>query len=493
MRHHDDLAERRRAWGIDEVVTYGRGHVLLFAGPPGTGKTMLAHAVAHEVGKRLFTVDAGRLAEAGGHVDEALDAVFREARLLDAVLFFDECEQLFSSRRLGNAAMPALLTRLEQVEGVAILATNMDSVLDEALARRIVARIDFRPPGPAARAEIWRRHLPAALPLEADVDPELLAERFDLTGGYIKNAVLTAVSRAVARKADTVCMADLDAAARLQQRFDADAALRIEAPVATLDDVVLPDEVRARVERFIQAARARGTVLAEWGLGRALGRGTGLAALLSGTPGTGKSMTAEAIASALGRPLLRCPISSVMSKWVGDTARRIDDAFDLAREHRAVLVFDEADALFARRVEVHTAQDRYANADTGALLDRLERHDGVTVLTSNLAGQLDPAFERRLHLRLELPRPDVRTRAALWRKMLACDAPLAADIDPLRLARSFDLTGAQIRNALLGAALEAACAPAAERLITLAMVERSARQQYSGPVEAVALDAVGVA
>jgi SpoVK/Ycf46/Vps4 family AAA+-type ATPase len=485
VSHHDVLTARRSAWGIDDVVQYGRGHVLLFAGPPGTGKTMLAHAVAHEMGKRLFTVDAGRLADAGSSIDVALDAVFREARLLDAVLFFDECEQLFASRKLGNQAMPVLLTRLEMLDGVAILATNMDGMLDEALGRRVLARIEFEAPGPSARAEIWRRHLPSRLPLERDVDCERLAEQFDLAGGYIKNAVLAAVTHVVARGAERVSMADLEAAAKLQQRIHGDVTLRTEEPQVSLDDVVIPDEVRARVDRFVRAARARATVLGEWGMGRTLGRGAGLAALLSGPPGTGKSMTAEAIASALGRPLLRCPVAAMLSRWVGDTARRVDEVFATAREHRAVLVFDEADALFARRVDVHTAQDRFANADTGALLDRLERHDGVTILTTNLPCQLDPAFERRLQLRLDVPRPDVRTRVALWRKMLSSDAPLADDVDALRLARAHDLSGAQIRNAVLSAALEAASAPPAERRITHAMLERAAAEQGVTIVEQV--------
>jgi AAA+ superfamily predicted ATPase len=126
---------------------------------------------------------------------------------------------------------------------------------------------------------------------------------------------------------------------------------------------------------------------------------------------------------------------------------------------------------------VHSAQDRYANADTGALLAKLERHDGITVLTTNLACQLDEAFERRLQLRLELPRPDARTRAALWSRMLACDAPLASDVNPALLAQRYDLSGAQIRNAVFTAALEAASAPAAERRITHAQLDRSAREQ----------------
>ena len=225
------------------------------------------------------------------------------------------------------------------------------------------------------------------------------------------------------------------------------------------------------------AARVRSTVLSEWGFGRTVGRGLTQAALLSGPSGTGKSMTAEAIAQALDRPLLRADVAGLLSKYVGETSKRIDAVFERARTHRAVLLFDEADALFARRVSVRSSTDRYANTETAALLDALGRHDGVVVLTTNLVDEIDAAFDRRLQLRLTYERPDVPARAAIWRRMLPSEAPLAADVDPLRLARGFDLSGGQIRNAVLAAALEAASAKLGERRITHAMLERAARLQ----------------
>ncbi len=477
VRNHPRFLERRRTWGLDDVVTYGRGLVLLFAGPPGTGKTMLANAVAHELGKRIFSVDVSKLVEAGRGIETNLDAVFREARLLDAVLFFDECEQIFASRRSGNEAMPLLLTRIEQFDGVAILATNMEQLLDEALARRVIAKIDFRPPATSARAEIWRKHLPPALPVAADLDVDRLAAGYDLSGGTIKNAVLAAVVRAVGRGAEELTMADLEHGARLQIRVTGDDLDHLIVPEAGLDHVVLPPGVRGSIDRFVSAARVQTTVLAEWGFGRTLGRGTGLAALFHGAPGTGKSITAEAVASALDRPLLRCNLASVVSKWVGDTAKNLERLFQAAREHRAVLVFDEADALFARRVGVRTSHDRFANAETGALLTQLERHDGIVILTTNLVEELDPAFERRLQFRVAFPLPDARARAAIWRTLLPADAPLAGDVDVAQLGRAFELSGGAIRNAVLAAALEAASLPAGERRITLAMLVRGAEAQ----------------
>jgi SpoVK/Ycf46/Vps4 family AAA+-type ATPase len=493
VKNHDAFLVRRKQWGLDDLLSYGKSLVMLFAGPPGTGKTMLADAVAATLGKRLFCVDSAKLSELGKSLESNLDSVFREARLLDAVLFFDECEQIFSSREQGNWAMPTLLTRLEQFDGVAILATNMEEVLDEALARRIIAKIDFKPPSATARAAIWQRHLPPKLPCQNDVDLEKLAEGFQLTGGYIKNAVLAAVVNAVSHGSDSVSMADLEHGARLQLRLNVDEQRRVERPEARLEDLVLPEDLRRRIQQFVDSARAQSTVLTEWGLGKTLGQCRALTALFCGDPGTGKTMAAEAIATALECPILRCPLSSVISKYVGETAKNISKLFQLAKEHRAVLVFDEADALFARRVAVHTANDRFANAETGTLLTEIERHEGVVILTTNLTEHLDVAFERRLQLHLTFPLPDIRARLALWRGMLGSETPLASDVDFPMLARSFELAGGHIRNAVMAAALEAATLPAGQRKISQAMLERGAAEQLKMPVESYRSGTVGSA
>ncbi len=493
VRNHEEFVQRRQAWGLDDVIPYGRALIMLFSGPPGTGKTMLAHAVASTVNKRLFCIDLPKLVEERASVESNLDAIFREARLLDAVLFFDECEQIFLSRSLGNDAIPVLLTRLEQYDGVAILATNREETLDEALARRVVAKIDFGKPTASAREQIWRKHLPEALPLADDVDLPKLAERFDLTGGYIKNAVLTAVLRCVSQGSEQVRMEDLESGARLQVRVTPDIFQKLQRPDVSLDDVVLPAPMQDRIARFVQSARARTTVLQDWGLGRNLGNIGGMTALFSGPSGTGKSMAAEAIAAALDRLLIRCPLSSVISKYVGETSRNIASLFQVARENQAVLVFDEADALLARRTRVQTSNDRFANAETGALLSEIERYEGVVVLTTNLREALDSALERRLQLRLTFPFPTAPMRTKIWRRLLGTETPLGADVDVRKLGRAYELSGGSIRNAVLAAALEAATAPLGSRIITQGMLERAAAEQIDQTVLTVHVGETGEA
>lgn len=225
----------------------------------------------------------------------------------------------------------------------------------------------------------------------------------------------------------------------------------------------------------MRAARARSTVLSEWGLGRTLGRGTGLAASGDGEVDGRR----EAVASELARPLLRARLPSLVSSYAGETARNLEKLFERACEHRAVLVFDEADALFGLRVAVRTSTDRLSNGEVGALLSLLERHDGLVLLTSNLREAIDPAFSRRLHMQVAFPLPDALQRTALWRQFLRSDAPVARDVDPAWLGRQYELSGGAIRATVLLAALEAASAPAASRCITQGI--GADRWRASGP------------
>lgn len=485
-RAHGEWTRLRKEWGLDEAITYGRGIALLFSGPPGTGKTLLATALAGELKRRLFHVDVPKLVTYSSRDWEVnLDAIFREARMLDAVLFFDECEQLFTSRLHGNSVIPQLLTRLEHFEGIAVLATNMPEMLDEALDRRLLAEVTFTRPGPAAREAIWRCHLPERMPLAADVDVGRLAEEFELTGGLIKNAVLAAGLQVAARGGGEVTHADLDHGARLQLRVRAQEGQRVERPTVRLADVVLAPAVEALVRRLVATARVQATVLVDWGFEEMPGPTAGLVAMFSGPSGTGKSITAEAVAGELERPLLRASIPALLSKYVGETSKNLRNLFEQAREHRAVLLFDEADALFATRVEVKGATDRFANAETGALLAEVERFTGVVILTTNHAARMDEAFARRVGWKVGFAPPDWETRARLWRRMLPAKAPLDGDVDCEVLAEAAELTGGQIRNAVMAAACEAAAEGGQEggrKGLTQGMLLRAACEQ--GGVEA---------
>lgn len=471
VERHEDYLARRRDWGFDDIIRYGRGILMLFHGKPGTGKTMMAHGIAQQLGKRVLNVDIPTFVDSmeGGRF---LPTLFREARMQNAVLFFDECEMLLASRRHGNALMTILLTEIERFEGVAIMATNLPDALDEALERRILVKVRFPEPDRAARAEIWRKHLPPTAPFAEDVDTDALAERYEVTGGYIKNAVLTAVAEAVHRGAPAITMEMLERAIRDQMRRPDDDA-RVATPATRLCDVVLPPALREQVEELISAARGRRTVLERWGIGRHFTWGKGVSAILWGPPGTGKTLCAEAIAGELSRPLLVASLPAVVSKWVGETEKNLERLFDKARELGAVLFIDEADALLMERGEGNAS--RHDDAAVNTLLTLIERHEGLVLLATNLADRLDRALSRRLTYRLRFPLPDAVQRTAIWRGLLPASVPVEGALDLELLGRRYELAGGLIKNAVLKAAFRAAAAGA----LTQAHLERAAEEELA--------------
>jgi SpoVK/Ycf46/Vps4 family AAA+-type ATPase len=455
LENHREFVQARHEWGFDEIIRYGRGIGMLFSGRPGTGKTMMAHAIAQHLGKRILNVDVPTFLEAS-EAGRYLPRLFRAAAAHDAVLFFDECEPIFASRRRGNLLMNLLLTELERFEGILVLATNQPEALDEALDRRLLVKVVFPEPDRDARLEIWRKHLPARAPLAADVDLETLATRYECAGGYIKNAVLMAVATAVQEHGASARleMRHLDGAIREQLRRPSNEGSRLVNPRSRLEHVVLSEPLCEQVRELVQAARDRRTVLGRWGIGAHFSHGKGLAALFHGPPGTGKTLCAEAVAGELGRPLLRCAAAQVLSKWVGETENNLAALFSEARTHAAVLFFDEADSLLADRGG--SGALRHDVMAVNVLLELVERHEGVVLLATNRREALDPALHRRLAYVLEFPLPDASARAGIWQGLLPPSVPLAEPIDFAWLGRRFELSGGEIYNAVMRAAYRAA-------------------------------------
>lgn len=477
VERYSRFLEARKRSGLDELVPSGSGIVLLFHGPSGTGKTMLANALAARAGKRILLVNFPTIGSMSS--DDTLRFLFREARINDAVLFFDECEGIFQSRE-HNPGLSLILTEIERHDGLVIMATNRAVELDEAMRRRITLSVPFPLPDAQQRERIWRAHIPAALRLSAQPDYSGLAYRYELSGGLIKNAVVSALAFASSRNGGdpVVSPEDLETGAKLQVRNRFGPDLHDEAtPKRGLSSLVVPASVQAALEQMVGFEKTRRTLVNEWGFGPHMERGTGMTALFHGPPGTGKSLAAEAVAFELGRPLRRINAARVVSMWVGEGAKRIEELFTEARSSDAVLVFDEADSLFATRTGVTTSTDRYANLEVAILLREMERFPGVAILTTNCVENLDVAFRRRLRFVLEFPAPNPPAREALWRMHIPAEAPIAPDVDLPRLAAEHELTGAQIRNVVIKAAALAAMRPETERVIRQLDLSDAARAE----------------
>ncbi len=232
-----------------------------------------------------------------------------------------------------------------------------------------------------------------------------------------------------------------------------DLAQRIE-PAATWDDLVLPSMQQQILQEIAVHVRQRHTVYETWGFASKGARGLGISALFAGLSGTGKTMAAEVLANELRLELYRIDLSSVVSKYIGETEKNLRRVFDAAEQGGAILLFDEADALFGKRSEVKDSHDRYANIEVSYLLQRMEAYRGLAILTTNLKNALDIAFMRRLRFIVQFPFPDPAQRAEIWRRIFPAETPTEG-LDVEKLAR-LNIAGGNIRNIALYAAFLAA-------------------------------------
>ena len=220
----------------------------------------------------------------------------------------------------------------------------------------------------------------------------------------------------------------------------------------------------------------RRQVLDEWGFARKLGKGVGVSALFAGPPGTGKTMVANLVAKELELDLYMIDASRMVSKWIGETEKNLARLFDAAGAGHAALLFDEADSLFAKRTEVKSSTDRYANLEVNYLLQRMEAFEGITILTTNLEASIDEAFKRRLAFRIAFPMPESEERSQLWRAMLPTEALVDKAIDFELLADRYVMSGGYIRNAVVRAAYLAAAENAP---ISMRHLQRGATLEYA--------------
>jgi SpoVK/Ycf46/Vps4 family AAA+-type ATPase len=347
---------------------------------------------------------------------------------------------------------------LDRFDGLVVLATATPERLDPTLDRRVMLRLPLEMPAGALREKLWRQLLLPSVPLAADVDVNHLAKRYELSGGSIRSAVLYAVSKAVARGgASQLTQDDLDTAAQAQLRGDlSNWADRTRNTKLTLDVLVLPADEKSQIEEIIAAGRNRAKVLHTWGFNEKLTTGKGLVVMLSGEPGTGKTLAAEVIGSELNLSLYRVNPAKVVSKFVGETEKNLNEILAQAKSTHSILFFDEADALFSTRVaKVETANDRFVNMETNFLLQQLERYEGIVILATNLETSIDQAFKRRIAYHIVVPFPKPVDRERIWRTLIPSRAPVG-NVDYARLGKTFELSGGHIKNAILRAAYIAA-------------------------------------
>lgn len=304
--------------------------------------------------------------------------------------------------------------------------------------------------------QLWSHALQSlSLPLAEGVDELSLANVYALSPGQIQQALsdgenhcLAKGETAISREAITLGVRQI---CRPKMRQLADPI----QPSFTWDDLMLEQSQIDLLQQMCDRIRYRWKVNEDWGFNRKIPYGRGVSVCLYGPPGTGKTMTAQVLAREFGLDAYRVDMSRIMDKYIGETEKKLAELFDAARDSNAILFFDEADVLFAKRSQVNDSKDKYANAETAYLLQRMEQHAGVSILATNAAQNFDEAFKRRISFMINIPMPSEETRKRLWQSVFPESAPLVG-IDFDFFAQRFDLSGSSIKNVAVAAAFRAA-------------------------------------
>ncbi|MBA3440952.1 MAG: ATP-binding protein [Pyrinomonadaceae bacterium] len=301
-----------------------------------------------------------------------------------------------------------------------------------------------------ARRRMWRETLP-----RLTEHAPFLAARYPIEpAGAAEVAADLRMLEGIEERTPT--LEDVAASIRARGGLSLSGGVKLIRPSATFDDLVLPRDRLAQLHEAIKRLMLQARVFDEWGFLKGRTGARGVRMLFAGPPGTGKTLSAEVLANSLAVDLLVVDISRVVSKWIGETEKNLAAVFDTAERAQAVLLFDEADALFGKRTEVSDAHDRYANLETAYLLARLERFEGLAILATNLRQNIDPAFLRRLEFVVDFDEPDREERHTLWRCHLPADVPLDEEVNLYELAALYPVVGGVIRNAAVAAGFLAA-------------------------------------
>jgi len=442
-----------------KTVSENRARGFYFEGKRGTGKRQVAQALATQTGATLLAVDMGHAVAREGDDDEIVKLISREAKLQNAILYLDEFDAIRGDAR--HKRLPTLLS--EHVEGVAVMAGSKPwpSLSGEWKGAIVV-------PFPGATFEeryaSWQRSLEDSCVSVDEQTVVAIADRFRLNQNQITDAIETARGQAMWRAAQQQGSGasnpqptpeDLFGAARRQSGQELAALARKIESRQTWDDLVLPEDAMSQLREIVLRLVHRHRVLQQWGFDRKLSSGKGVNALFAGTSGTGKTMAAEVIANELGLELYKVDLAGVVSKYIGETEKNLERIFDAAEQANAILFFDEADALFGKRSEVHDAHDRYANIEVAYLLQRMEQYEGISLLATNLRQNMDEAFLRRLAFIVHFPFPEAASRRRIWKGIWPMEVCLDDDVDFERLATQFKLSGGNIKNIALAAAFHA--------------------------------------
>jgi hypothetical protein len=465
--------------------------ILQLAGDRTETRLSLAKSVCNELHLTPLHIPVRNMPQDSNTLLSTLRLMERQAALEHNALFLDATLEFDDQHKYESIIQQVT----QNTMGWMILSVSQRQVLQH---QRETINFDIKRPGTEDQKDIWNTAL-ADKGLSLDGEEEQLTAHFNLSASEIQSVITESIQKLNAppvkekrgHKAhsssgknedkkkvdpDEILFETIWDTCREQARRCMEESLvqRIDS-LAGWDDLVLPETQKMTLQEIVGQVRSRHRVYEDWGFGSKSNRGLGISALFSGASGTGKTMAAEVIAKELKLDLYRIDLSAVVSKYIGETEKNLRRVFDTAEAGGAILLFDEADALFGKRSDVKDSHDRHANIEVSYLLQRMELYQGLAILTTNHPESLDTAFLRRIRFIVNFPFPNPAMREKIWETMFPKSAPKAHDFDSKKLAR-LDVAGGNIRNIALNAAFMAADA---ERRITMKDILQATRSEYN--------------
>jgi AAA+ superfamily predicted ATPase len=463
--HQELAAEIVTSWG-QSYAEAGRFPVLQLCGMEAASKQAIAAKACADLGLNLLVMSADAL-PADQTQQNLLKSLCDREYILNKSAIFLDCDHLESNEAWREATVARLIDTIK----CPLIISSRDR---RTQRQRPLITLEVSQPTAHEQRIIWQNALgDIATHLNGHI--ESLVAHFNLSPAAIHSACWQAkaiTSQELANMQNLPTSQNENYAqpeyneikekiyhqlwqtCRLQARLKMDElAQRIDTN-ATWDDLILPEKEKEVLQECYAQVKQRVKVYEQWGFGDKSGRGLGISALFAGSSGTGKTMAAEILAKQLQLDLYRIDLSSIVSKYIGETEKNLRRVFDAAEGGGAILLFDEADALFGKRSDVKDSHDRYANIEVGYLLQRMEAYRGLAILTTNLKNSIDQAFLRRIRFVVQFPFPDINQRGEIWQRIFPEKTPTEG-LAFKKLAK-LNVAGGNIRNIAINAAFLAA-------------------------------------
>lgn len=421
----------------------------IFTGDIGTGRTSSVAKIATDTGEKILEINSPSLTfHEKTDFDTACEQILTYTNLGISAVYFKNLPEDYKINPEQNQLMIGFFQKLIQ-NGIKILV-SCEKINHEIFAKIQYLEYEIRRPNLGERIALWQE-LSAKYLVNANINFEILSSQFSITPKQILDSL---------REAANLCHGEIDEKTLVNCCYHqvlknlSDNAQAIEAKFSWAD-IVLPSDLEKEIKDATNHVKLKNKVYQDWGFAQRFSYGTGTNMMFTGPPGTGKTMLAQVIAKDLQMELYRIDLSAVVSKYIGETEKNLAKIFADAENSGVILFFDEVDALFGKRGETSSANDKYANMETAYLLQKIENYDGVIIMATNYLGNIDEAFMRRIHFIFTIPFPEIHLRKTLWHKALGA-APLDENVDFDFLAERFEISGALIKNIGLSAAFFAA-------------------------------------